>query len=236
MKLRTALFLLPLITFVGCETTAPTKRYFISSYRGMENQPGVLGGSAMVRVGDAKSLQKYTKVIIEDVRVIPAKKTSPDQKVATREESRILADKFEAVLRRELGNHYELTTRRGSNTLAVRAALTELQPSNPALFALNYAPYVGIAMSGVKVATGNTPGAGATSFEAEVLDSLSRRQLYAILDRSQGTKIQFTGLDKWGHSESAMRIWSRKIRTGIQANTKTLTTSTIKKSSPAKKS
>lgn len=231
MKNRFLFLLLPLACFVSCETTGttvktsstvhagPVKRNFISSYRGMTKEEGLLNGDALVRKADPKTLNKYTKVIVEDVRVIPSRTASGTEKTATRAESKILADQFESALRKELGQHYELTSRRGANTLTVRAALTELRPSNPALFALNYAPYVGIAMTGVKLATGKTPGSGSTSFEAEVLDSLSRRQLYAIVDHSQGSKIQFTGLDKWGHSGSAMRLWSRKIRTGIQAKT-----------------
>lgn len=235
MNYRFFLLLLPVACFVGCETTAstmktsttlrashsvktaPVKRNFISSYKGMAKEEGLLNGGALVRKADPKTLTKYTKVMVEDVRVIPARTSSGKEKTATRAESKILADQFESALRKELGQHYELTSRRGANTLTVRAALTELRPSNPALFALNYAPYVGIAMTGVKLATGKTPGSGSTSFEAEVLDSLSRRQIYAIVDHSQGSKIQFTGLDKWGHSGSAMRLWSRKIRTGIQA-------------------
>jgi hypothetical protein len=72
--------------------------------------------------------------------------------------------------------------------------------------------------TGVSLATGKTPGAGSTSVEAEVIDSYSRRQVYAIVDQFKGSKFQPTGIDRWGQTESAMKSWSRKIRMGIQGS------------------
>jgi hypothetical protein len=54
--------------------------------------------------------------------------------------------------------------------------------------------------------------------EAEVLDSLSRRQVYAIVDQYKGSKFQPHGIERWGQTEASMRTWSRKIRAGIQGS------------------
>lgn len=219
MILRLTLVFIPLIGLVSCETTEPAvKRNYISSYRGMTEEAGSGMNKALVRKSDPASLRKYTKVVIEDVKVIPAKNIPANQKRATIEEGERLAEHFEITLAKELSPHYEVTTRRGRNTLAVRAALTELQPSNPGVFVFNYLPYAAAVTTGLTLATGKTPGAGSTSFEAEVVDSMTRRQLYAIVDQFKGSKFQPGGIEKWGQSEGAMRTWSRKIRTGIQAN------------------
>lgn len=222
---RSFLLLLPLsFVLANCETTDPDKRYYISSYRGMEKKTGPLGNTALVKESDPAVLKKYTRVIIEDVKVIPAKKSKTEKKnsingnraPATRAESERLAEKFEKILKEELSPHYQITTRRGYNTLIVRAALTELRPSDPGLFVVNYLPYAGIAATGVQLATGEAPGGGSTSFEAEVIDSRTRRQVYAIADQIKGGKLQVGGLAKWGQAEQAMRGWSRRIRLAIQ--------------------
>ncbi|MDF1863025.1 MAG: DUF3313 domain-containing protein [Verrucomicrobiales bacterium] len=158
------------------------------------------------------------------MKVIPAKNSKTEKKnsingsraPATRAESERLAEKFEKILKEELSPHYQITTRRGYNTLIVRAALTELRPSDPGLFVVNYLPYAGIAATGVQLATGEAPGGGSTSFEAEVIDSRTRRQVYAIADQIKGGKLQVGGLAKWGQAERAMRGWSRRIRLAIQ--------------------
>lgn len=222
MTYRSALlFILPMALFVSCETTQPEKRYFISSYYGMKDKPHGLGNTALVKEGDPERLKRYKRVIIEDVKVIPSKSNDPKIKAVTREESERLAEKFEDILEEELGKKYEITRYRSYNTLTVRAALTELKPSNPALFAVNYLPYAGAAAGAAALMSGETLGAGSTTVEAEVLDSRSRRQLYAMVDQLKGTRLHVGGLEKWGQSEGAMRMWSRQISRGIQATTAT---------------
>ncbi|MEC5128243.1 DUF3313 domain-containing protein [Verrucomicrobiales bacterium BCK34] len=229
MVIQRALLFLPFFLLVSCETTEPDKRHYLSSYRGLETQTGPLGNPSLVRSADPERLKRYTKVIIEDVKVIPTKNQDPKLKYATREESEQLAEQFEDILEKELGKSYEITKRRGYNTLAVRAALTELRPSNPALFAVNYMPYVGVAATAVQVLSEKKEalGAGSASIEAEVVDSRSRRQLYAMVDQLKGGKLQPGSLEKWGQAQGAMRGWSRKIHRGIKANAPA--TSTTKK-------
>jgi len=206
-----------MLLFTGCESTEPAvKRNYISSYRGMAEDSSSPINKSLVKTSDPSTLRKYTKVMIEDVKVIPAKNLPAKQKVATLEEGERLAEAFEETLKKEFSPYYQITNRRGSNTLLVRAALTDLQPSNPGVFVFNYLPYTGVLTTGMTLVTGKTPGAGSTSMEAEVLDSRSRRQLYAIIDQFKGSKFQPGAIEKWGQTESAMRSWSRKIRTGVQ--------------------
>jgi len=211
-----ALLILPLVGFVSCETTEiSTNSSHISSYKKLEVQTDPLAGGALIRKADPKELQKYSKVMVDKVKVYPSRVSKPGEKTATKEEARMLAEKFETILKKELSTHYKLTNRPGSDTLRVRAALTELRPSNPALFALNYAPYVGLLATGYQVVSKETLGSGSTSVEAEVVAANSNKQVYAIMDRMKGSKFQPSGLAKWGQSEQAMHIWSRKIRMGI---------------------
>lgn len=217
------LFLVPLL-FVACETTETTKPHHLSSSRGLQSQSGALGNKALVKESDPTTLTRYRKVIIEDVRVSQPR-GSADVKRASRAEAEELAERFEEILRDELRPHYQITNRRGRDTLAVRATLTDLQPSNPSVFVFNYLPYAAAVTTGVSLATGKTPGAGSTSVEAEVVDSYSRRQVYAIVDQFKGSKLQPAGIEKWGQTESAMRVWSRKIRMGIQGSAPRPTTS-----------
>lgn len=213
-----ALLFLPLFLLVSCETTESSKPRHLSSTRGLQEETGRIGNKALVKQSDPKTLTKYRKVMIEDVKVIHPRTTNGRVKPTSRTESEQLAERFEEILRDELRPHYQITNRRGRDTLAVRATLTDLQPSNPKVFVFNYLPYAAVVTTGMSLATGKTPGAGSTSVEAEVVDSYSRRQVYAIVDQFKGSKLQPTGIDRWGQTESAMRAWSRKIRSGIQGS------------------
>lgn len=218
MRARLFLPLLPVMLLVSCETTQPDKSNHLSSYRGMEEQVGAFGNKALVKSGDPERLKRYERVIIEDVRVLLPKSTDPKVKKASREEAEVLAEKFEDILEAEFGKFYEITRSRSSSTMTIRAALTDLEPSNPALFAVNYMPYAGIAATGLQVLQGETRalGAGSASIEIEVLDSRSRRQLYAMVDRLEGGKLQPGSLSKYGQAEMAMQAWARKVRKAVQ--------------------
>lgn len=227
-----ALLILPLF-FASCESTETTKPRHLSSSRGFQSESSALGNKALVKQSDPRSLEKYRKVIIEDVKVSQPK-ASPDVKRANRQESEQLAERFEEILREELSPHYQITNRRGRDTLAVRATLTDLQPSRPAVFVFNYLPYAAALTTGVSLATGKTPGAGSTTVEAEVVDSTSRRQVYAIVDQFKGSKFQPHGLERWGQTEAAMRAWSRKIRAGIQGSSARPAAATTRTSTASK--
>src|SRR6056297_2319872 len=108
MSFRFALLLLPLILLGACETTQPEKRHHLSSYRGMEEKTGALGNKALVREGDPERLERYERVIVEDVKVYSPKKKDPKKKYASREEAERMAERFEDILEEELGKHYEI--------------------------------------------------------------------------------------------------------------------------------
>ena len=100
--------------------------------------------------------------------------------------------------------------------MSLRAAVTEFQPGNPALFGASYAPYIGTAISASKVATGGKGGAGSAVIEAEILDATSRERFYAIIDEQTGTIFNPTsGMSRWGHVELAFRQWSAQIKEAI---------------------
>ncbi len=236
MDFRFILPLIPVLLLASCETSQPQKRYYLSSYRGMEENVAPLGNKSMVKKTDPERLKRYTKVRVEDVKVIRSKSQDPRITKVTREESERLAERFEDILEKELAKDFQVTRSRGYNTLTVRAALTELKPSNPALFAVNYLPYASGAATALSLLSESkeTIGAGSTTVEAEVLDSRSGRQVYAMVDRLGGSKFQPGGLERWGHSEAAMRAWSRQIRNGVNAKANTLGSSTTNKTATKK--
>ncbi len=214
MTRSACLLILPLV-LVACETTESTRPRHLSSTRGLQETSGGPGNKALEKTLDPNALTRYRKVVVEDVKVSQSKSSDPRARTASRSDAERLAERFEEILRDELRPHYQITNSRGRDTLVVRATLTDIQASKPELFVFNYLPYAAAVTTGYSVATGKTPGAGSTTVEAEVVDSSSRRQVYALVDQYKGSKFQPSGIDRWGQTESAMRSWSRKIRSGI---------------------
>jgi hypothetical protein len=214
MKLRYLAFLSLLGScLMSCETTkAPSSdAHFLSSYRGFAKAGGL--SNAQVYHGDSKKLASYKKVYIEPVRVIV-----PSDEKTTKEEIASLKTKFESELRTELGQSHTVVSHPGRKTLSIRVALVEVHPGTPALFLAGYAPYAGAVSTAIGVATGTNPGSGATSVQAEVVDSWTREQFFAVIDRDQAAKWEpAQGLTRWGQAEASFRKWSSQIRKELAA-------------------
>jgi len=212
MNLRATLSLLvlPMFALGACATSTVENKSFLSGYGKLKPEQGV--GNALVYEGNIEKLKKVDSVIIEDVKVImPTVKEG--EKGVTKADAEAMAEAFESALKKEFAGHYKVTSYRGSNTVAIRAALVQLKPHSPELYVLSYAPYSFVVQGGIWAATGNNVISGTTKMQAEMLDARSREQLYAIVDKHSGRKYQVSaGLKKWGHSELAFKQWARKMR------------------------
>jgi hypothetical protein len=214
MKILKLFVLLGLaLGLVSCQTTEPSSAKFLSSYQGLKSSGF---GGTMVHRGSGVDLSSYDRVRIEPVRVIGSAPVGANGEAkkshATSAEARQLAKQFESELRRELGETHRIVSSGGRGTATVRAALVELRGANTPVFLAGYAPYAGAASTAMRVVTGTTPGSGAATVQAEVLDSRTRKQLFVLVDRDQSAKWEITeGLSRWGQAESAFKEWSARI-------------------------
>ena len=205
-------------SFVSCKAIKSKNENFLTNYEGFEQSSR--WNDAISYEGDLRKLREYDKVYIETVRVFPPE--NPDKvdltKNATPEEYRKLERAFRSALETELSANLPLASVPGPGTLSVRAAALEIQPGNPLLFASTYAPYFSIASGAVGFVSGSKVGAADVIVEAEVIDSMTREQFFALIDRSGGSKLRpIKGLSRWGHVEYAFRSWSKKFRETVRS-------------------
>lgn len=210
-------FAIGMASLVSCKAIKSKNEDFLTNYDGFTQSSK--WNDAISFEGDMRKLKEYDKVFIETVRVLPPE--NPDKidltKNATIEEYRKLEQAFRQALESELSLNLELASAPGPRTLSVRAAALEVQPGNPLLFATTYAPYVSIASAAVGVASGSKVGAADVIVEAEVIDSVTNEQFFALIDRSAGSKLRpIKGLSRWGQVEYAFRSWSKRFREAVR--------------------
>ena len=212
MKLKhLAILSLAGLSMMSCQTTEPSGARFLTSYDGFEKAGGL--SNAQLYYGDIEKLASYRRVYVEPVRIISAPDQAEKNNKPSAAEVASLKAKFESELRTELATTHTVVSRPGRRTLTIRAALIDLEPGSPALFMAGYAPYAGAVTAAIGVVTGKLPGAGATSMEAEVIDSRTREQFFAVIDRDQTGRWQpAEGLTRWGLAEASFRKWSDQIR------------------------
>ncbi len=207
--------LLVALFFTSCKTAKSKRENFLTSYSYLQQEKKLK--SRIVYADRIGELTRYDKIHLEEVTVYPPEK-NPRGKVTQADLQRI-RDLFEKSLRTEIGKgQLALVNEPGPQTLALRAGVFDPQPGKPAVFALGYAPYVGLAATATKAATDLNMGAGSATIEMELLDSLTREQLFAIVDEDVGSKLQIIkGMSRWGHIEAALQAWSKELRERLRA-------------------
>lgn len=151
----------------------------------------------------------YTKVMFERVVV------SLDPAGAKREvDPAILVEMteyYQNALIASVKDGYEVVDKPGPDVLWVRAAITDIVPSNPTANTLSSIVPIGMIVSvAAKATTDANVGTGEAASEIEVLDSISKERLAAAVDRRQGGKAAFRG--KWVDTQQAFDFWAKRFR------------------------
>jgi len=172
-------------------------------------QPGPADGADQIYVKPGSDLKKYRRVMLDEVQFY-LKKDAANQGLQA-SELKELADTFHRAFFEALGTAYPLVTEPGSDVLRIRVAITDIEPSNPALSGITTVLPVGLAVSVVKKAgSGAHTGVGGASMEAEFLDALTNERLAAANDTFSGSKL--SGLSKLGATKEAFEFWAKRLR------------------------
>jgi len=112
-----------------------------------------------------------------------------------------LANYFhDAIVKAITDAGYSTTYQPGPGVARIRAAITDLEETNVALAAVPQA----------RMATG--AGVGGAAMEAEFVDSVTGKQIAAVVESKAGSRVPFTGLSNWGGAKSAIDEWAKRLR------------------------
>jgi len=195
---------------LGCAgTTKQQYSGFLGDYP--DFKPGKEGFD-LVYIKEGINPRKYKKIMMDQV-VFYLSEQAKDKGIRP-EEIKELADAFYTAFIGELGDEYRFTDRPGPEVLRIRAAITGLEPSKPALTTVTTIIPTGLAISAIKKGiTGEYTGVGNTSMEVEFLDSQTNERLAAGIDTYPGSKI--SGFTKWGSAKEAFEFWARRLRSRL---------------------
>ncbi len=105
-----------------------------------------------------------------------------------------MSDYFLNALIGAVEEGYTVVDQPGPNVLRVRAAITDVEPSNPVAKAMSV----------------DNIGTGGAEAEMELLDSMSSERLAAAVDRRPGGKP--ASRDVWEDTKNAFDYWAERFR------------------------
>ena len=122
-----------------------------------------------------------------------------------------MTDYYQGALVNAFKDGYKIVDQPGPNVLRVRAAITDMKPSNPVSNTLSTVLPIGAGVAILaKAATDENMGTGEASTEVEFLDAASSERIAAVVDRRQGGKMAFRG--SWTDTKNAFDYWAQGFR------------------------
>lgn len=141
---------------------------------------------------------EYSKVMIDPVTVC----FHPDAHGVKIDEEKLkdLSDFFYNEIKSVFQDGYLIVDEHGKDVLCIRAAITDVVPNKP-IFNIHWSTV----LAGF--------GLGGASMEAEFIDSMSGKRVFAVIESQKGKRRKYLkGLKKWGHTEDILSQWALMLR------------------------
>ena len=193
-----ATILAALLVLVGCAgpVSKPERADFLSDYTRLE-----LREDGKINYADA-SIASYNSFMIDPISILFDR--DPDNPTFKDEELESLKQYFVDELTEQLtkDNGYSVATEPGPGVARYRFGFTEV---NETIGALNISIYTKV--SGL--------GLGGLSLEGETVDSVTGKQLGAMIRWGSGSRIARAGFTKMGDAKLMINRWTKEFRQSI---------------------
>ena len=201
MKKTTILTLMSMALIVfhaGCSSSDLTRTGFLSDYSKLQKE-----SDSVLRYVDQTSAPKYSAFIVEPVLVQFSPEAKSEGNLTGSQIKDLSKYMQKGVLDAVRNAGMKVTTQPGSGVARIRIALTDIEKTG----ALNMLPQASLMGAGV----------GGASMEAEVVDSVTGRQVGAIVQSKQGSRMPFSNLGDWTAAKSVMDAWAQRFQQTLKA-------------------
>ena len=185
----------------GCAAQAIPKSGFLGDYPPMV--PSQRAKGAHVWLHPSIRVSDYSKFIIDPVAVMVDAEAS--QRAVEPEELDSLADYFrnEITSRILSSGKYQVVQNPGPGVLRMRAAITDVAPSNVRMNIVGPTRWSGL-------------GTGGAAMEAEFIDTATDQRIAAVIASEKGNPVKIEeGMTKWGHTEAVLSKWAQILREAL---------------------
>jgi hypothetical protein len=185
-----------LVLFNGCGG-GQVKTGFLSDYSKLQKE-----SDSSLRYVDEKAVAGYSSYMIDPVKMVFYPGAESEGKL-TNEQITDLTSYMQSKIREAVqGAGKKIAYQPGAGVARIRVALTDLASTS----ALNIVPQASLLGAGI----------GGASMEAEVIDSISGKQIGAVLESGKGGRVPFTNLGEWTAAKKVMDGWADRFQKRLE--------------------
>ena len=186
----------------GCESGGPVRTGFLTDYSRLRAE-----SDTSLRYINEQALGAYSGFIVDEVKVhfftgASAIEAKSEGKI-TEQELKDLTNYFHSAIVKAISDSgCKVVHRAGPGVARIRVALTDIKETG----ALNVLPQASLLGAGV----------GGVAMEAEVVDSVTGKQVGAVVESRKGGRVPFSNLGDWGTAKGVMDDWAKRLQKRLE--------------------
>jgi hypothetical protein len=156
---------------------------------------------------DERAFDMYSGFIVDEVQAhffagASAVKAKSEGKI-TAKELKDLTNYFHfAIVKAISESGRKVVYQAGPGVARIRVALTDIKETS----LLNVLPTTSLLGAGV----------GGAAMEAEVVDSVTGKQIGAVVETRKGSRVPFSNLGDWGTAKGVMDHWANRLKERLE--------------------
>ncbi len=186
----------------GCESGGPVRTGFLTDYSRLRAE-----SDTSLRYINEQALGAYSGFIVDEVKVhfftgASAIEAKSEGKI-TEQELKDLTNYFHSAIVKAISDSgRKVVHRAGPGVARIRVALTDIKETGT----LNVLPQASLLGAGI----------GGVAMEAEVVDSVTGKQVGAVVESRTGSRVPFSNLGDWGTAKGVMDDWAKRLQKHLE--------------------
>lgn len=191
-------FVTAMVLFNGCGGSKQVKTGFISDYSKLQKE-----SDSSLRYIDKEAADKITGFIVDPVKVVFYPGAKSEGKLTAQQLADLTNYLHTKIIEAVEGAGKKVVYQSAAGVARIRVALTDIEKTS----AINIVPQASLLGTGI----------GGASMEAEVVDSITGRQIGAVVDSGKGSRIPFTNLGDWTAAKGVMDAWAARFQKTLES-------------------
>ena len=191
-----------LTVFCGCESKEKAMTGFLSDYSKLKKE-----SESTLRYVDEDAARKYSSFIVDPVQVRFYSGSPSEGKLTVQQLTDLTNHMHTKIIEAIQGAGKTVVEQPGRGVARVRVALTDIKKST----AVSVLPQASLLGAGI----------GGASMQAEVVDSVTGKQIGAVVQSGIGSRIPFTNLGDLDAAKVVIDGWAKRFQERLIALNKT---------------
>lgn len=196
----TALVLIAAVEILtGCDSGGQVKTGFLSDYSKLQRET-----DTSLRYVENGALARYSGFIVDPVQVrfYPGAKSA--DKLTTEQITDLTGYMHAKIVEAIQGAGKKVAYQPAAGIARIRIALTDIEKTSP----INILPQASLMNAGI----------GGATMEAELVDSMTGKQIGAVMESGKGSRVPFANLGDWTAAKGVMDGWAARFQKRLEEN------------------